>query len=950
MNVFATKSTSPRKDARARGVLLRKCDCGSDLSGKSCSKCATRADTLQRKSAYAVGVDPLEDEADRIADSVISMPAQEQGARAPLRVRQSVDASAADVLAVPASVDRVLGEPGVPLPPPVRRHMEQRFDSDFSRVRVHTDGAAQQSAREVSARAYTVGQHIVFGQRQYTPETVGGKRLLAHELTHTLQQSGAEHNAGPLRMSRLQRQGEDSQSDEAGSGVGEIVSVIIDPRSHRTHFHAQGGKVFNGQVTRLASGLTDGDYLLKRATSKDPLRTWDIFNADGTPFRGGLEFEVTLEGVRFDALTYASSVQLKVANGLLPELVDIAARIKAIADEVSKSLVNDKEELAILKLLDDIPSEQTADFVRALRAAKVGEVPLLERLDKDIDGDNNIALHQRLSRLKLQAGGSKTAAALADAPTLAWHDVMGFFEQKAVFSVTASGNAKYRIRYLGGISSGLYSSPEYSEVKSMGRKDRLNIMTGGIEVDADQPIIVHDYDNDRKVVLTAEDLIAYQHAGVRKFLQDIGTIASLATPVGAETVSARVLAYGVQIATVATVIVDENKLNIRKWFPNWGPAIIDASEKIKIALAIVGVAQLVQGGWKLFANLRRLRAARAAMDAKAVASGIEELALAEKQAAQLEGNADKLLNEADLARKELGLVDESVQGIREAKGGAKPEVSSGGAIVAPPGAKTRIIEAAIAKGDFAGEFSALANRELSNAAENPSRLRPARHSGYSVEISIDGTDHTLARNAAGTWCLFSSAPKGCGAITVAKTVDDLFADIGREVGTTKAVRIGDRARVDIAAAVADAKQAGFVGAAGEPVAVDLVVQPHSAASEVRDAIGVSGKDVQSAHHAPTSAIRDQTGYSREGALTVLLPRATHRAFDDYWKSWSIAQVKSGKTTTTVEHFIAVVDQAIQQTPNIDIKTKGAMSWLLQNEFYRDLGLKPSDVIRLPYSK
>ena len=49
-------------------------------------------------------------------------------------------------------------------------------------------------------------------------------------------------------------------------------------------------------------------------------------------------------------------------------------------------------------------------------------------------------------------------------------------------------------------------------------------MTGsGIEVDADQPTIVHDYDNDRQVLLTAEDLIAYQLAGVRKFLQDVAT-------------------------------------------------------------------------------------------------------------------------------------------------------------------------------------------------------------------------------------------------------------------------------------------------------------------------------------------------------------------------------------------------------------------------------------------
>jgi hypothetical protein len=148
--------------------------------------------------------------------------------------------------------------------------------------------------------------------------------------------------------------------------------------------------------------------------------------------------------------------------------------------------------------------------------------------------------------------------------------------------------------------------------------------------------------------------------------------------------------------------------------------------------------------------------------------------------------------------------------------------------------------------------------------------------------------------------------------------------------------------------VADAKQAGFVGPAGEPVSVDLVVQPHSVASETRSAIGVSGEDVQSAHHAPTAAVKDVPGYSREGALTVLLPRATHKAFDDFWKQWSIAQRQAGVTEVTVERFVGIVDQAIQQTPNIDAKTKGAMSWVLQNEFYKDLGLKPNDLIQLPY--
>jgi hypothetical protein len=70
--------------------------------------------------------------------------------------------------------------------------MEQRFDYDFSRVRVHTGAAAEQSAQDVNAHAYTVGHNIVFGSGRFAPRTRGGQRLLAHELTHVVQQSAPE--------------------------------------------------------------------------------------------------------------------------------------------------------------------------------------------------------------------------------------------------------------------------------------------------------------------------------------------------------------------------------------------------------------------------------------------------------------------------------------------------------------------------------------------------------------------------------------------------------------------------------------------------------------------------------------------------------------------------------------------------------------------------------------
>jgi hypothetical protein len=100
------------------------------------------------------------------------------------------------------SVDETLSTPGHALDPDTRRFMEGRFKQDFSAVRVHADGAAGASARAVDAAAYTVGRHVVFGNGRYTPHTPMGKRLLAHELTHVVQQSafGAANATGDLSI------------------------------------------------------------------------------------------------------------------------------------------------------------------------------------------------------------------------------------------------------------------------------------------------------------------------------------------------------------------------------------------------------------------------------------------------------------------------------------------------------------------------------------------------------------------------------------------------------------------------------------------------------------------------------------------------------------------------------------------------------------------------------
>ena len=97
---------------------------------------------------------------------------------------------------VPPIVHEVLGTSGQPLDPETRAFMEPRFGHDFGAVRVHTDVKAAESARALSALAYTVGPHVMFGTAQYAPSSAAGRFLLAHELTHVIQQKGQTESFG----------------------------------------------------------------------------------------------------------------------------------------------------------------------------------------------------------------------------------------------------------------------------------------------------------------------------------------------------------------------------------------------------------------------------------------------------------------------------------------------------------------------------------------------------------------------------------------------------------------------------------------------------------------------------------------------------------------------------------------------------------------------------------
>jgi hypothetical protein len=177
------------------GILQRQCEgCGQHtIAGGECTGCAKKKGSLQRKLTIGASNDPLELEAERVADQVMAAPTHSAVSAAPPHIQRFTGQPTGEAdMEAPASVDRVLASPGRPLEPSLQQDMGQRFGHDFSRVRIHTGSAAERSAQEVNANAYTVRHNVAFGASQFAPNTNEGRRLIAHELTHVIQQSGSD--------------------------------------------------------------------------------------------------------------------------------------------------------------------------------------------------------------------------------------------------------------------------------------------------------------------------------------------------------------------------------------------------------------------------------------------------------------------------------------------------------------------------------------------------------------------------------------------------------------------------------------------------------------------------------------------------------------------------------------------------------------------------------------
>ncbi len=226
----ASVTMKPASPLLVRSLRLqRTCACGRHTpDGGECTQCSkTKRASVQTQLQVNEAGDIYEQEADRIADRVMGVPGHQGPTQAPLGIQRLARQSDGRGDAAPASVDQVLENPGEPLQPALRQGMEQRFGHDFSSVRVHSDQGAARSAHDVLANAYTVGSHIVFGAGQFDPGSAKGTRLLAHELTHVVQQG----RAGGLSLQR------DEKKDKPKSDTVQQQPAPVTPDPATAYFH-----------------------------------------------------------------------------------------------------------------------------------------------------------------------------------------------------------------------------------------------------------------------------------------------------------------------------------------------------------------------------------------------------------------------------------------------------------------------------------------------------------------------------------------------------------------------------------------------------------------------------------------------------------------------------------------------------------------------------------------
>lgn len=338
---------TPAKTASSTRVHLPAYRLQRTIGNSATSRLTTNL--IQTKLTVSNPNDSAEPEADRFADQIMRVPESQSSVglkHSPLGMQRKcaqceeklnpealpdetekiVQAKPADTSAelqatdeVESYVDSVRGG-GRPLSSSSQAYFGSRLGHDFSHVRIHTDSQANESARAINAKAYTIGDDIVFASGQHSPDSQQGQRLLAHELVHVVQQSGSQGAPAVQRAVQEARFPGGGKVDDVRPGEHLLWNFDIGQHTLRPE-HA-------GPLRKIAAEI-------KGALTRDPSALIDI------------EGQASFTGTRNDELSTKRAESVKkalVAEGIAADRLNIisAGSLKSLPGETQENFARSR--------------------------------------------------------------------------------------------------------------------------------------------------------------------------------------------------------------------------------------------------------------------------------------------------------------------------------------------------------------------------------------------------------------------------------------------------------------------------------------------------------------------------------------------------------------------------------------------------------------------------------
>ena len=576
---------------------------------------------IQTKLKVSRSHDPLEKEADVVADRVLQQSSSREKSKETPRISRADGVShgrvsregtpagskAADSVA-PNLVHDMVKKSGQPLDAGTREYFEPRIGHDLSGVRVHADASAAQSAQSIQANAYTSGHSIVFSDGKYAPETHDGKRLLAHELTHVVQQAGAK---------------DESVAPAANEG--------------------------SGTPSESSSGLVQRDSSTPFVQAKD-------FVSQHLPMLMAENYEPVARDLYmnfvFQGLDY--HYVIKVFNDIKSKDEDNVAAL--FAESLAKN--------SLLDICAAHPLGRT--MLNVLYEAMItGDVSEFERKQAQLILDAKTQRMKPEDFIKSTQVDSKSRATQVF-PVRNMRVTPGYDDAPLEAELVAK-NTKVRVKYPARIRGTKMFAQDFATLQG----DPFS--TEGVELPAGQIIGIRDYEtNGGKVdYVPALALIDYSNRVKHSTLGTIAQVSMAAASVGlagpafageeaaeataGETAVGAGGKWAARLATadrvagyvqVVSFFVGENRQFLIDKFGWAGKLLVKASEVADSAVAIYGIGRLAHGGFQIAKDLRNASKACREQAASMLDLSKEEMQALEK----IDRETDELIKELEGAK------------------------------------------------------------------------------------------------------------------------------------------------------------------------------------------------------------------------------------------------------------------------------------------------------------